>query len=147
MDTLENKASSAPLSTVGSSQSIADQLDSLRHMVTSIMVLVVIISGAFNIYLWRQVKYLRQDVSAYRPQAAGMVNEFERTIQPQMREFLVRVQEFGRAHPNDPTFTAIMNKYSISNLQFSNAPAGGSARVAPAPTQPAPAPAPAPAKK
>lgn len=127
MDNFENKPVSLPTT---SSASVEDQLDSLRHFVTSILVLVVIISGAFNIYLWRQVKYLRQDVAAYQPQATAVVSEFEK-LQPQMRDFLMRVQEFGRTHPNDPAFTAIMTKYRLGSLQFTNSasPASGSSAV------------------
>lgn len=117
METPENKpVFSAPLSTSQPTPArLEDQIDSLRHLVTSVLVLVIITSGAFNIYLWRQVKYLRQDVTAYRPQAVAVVSEFERTAQPQMRDFIVKVQDFSKAHPSDPAFNAIMAKFRLTN--------------------------------
>lgn len=127
MENFENK----PLTTAApttNATSLEEQIDSLRHLVTSLLVLVVIISGAFNIYLWRQVKYLRQDVVAYQPQATAVVSEFEK-LQPQMRDFLMRVQEFGRTHPSDPAFTAIMSKYRLDSVQFTNSAAAPSAQA------------------
>ncbi len=128
MENTENK----PILTspAGSNENLAEQVDALRHLVISMLVLVVIFTGAFNIYLWRQVKYLRQELSTVRPQATALVTEFQKTGQAQLNDFLQKCIEYGKAHPQDQTYAALMKKFHLDTLQFTNAPAA--APVAPA---------------
>lgn len=140
MENTENK----PILTspAGANESVTEQLDALRHLVISMLVLVVIFSGAFNIYLWRQVKYLRQELSTVRPQATALVTEFQKTGQAQLNDFLQKCVEYGKAHPQDQTYAALMKKFHLDTLQFTNAPA-----VAPAVPATSPATGAAPKKK
>ena len=50
----------------------AGQLQSLRHLIVSVLMLVLVISGTFNIYLWRQVPF--DSVRARAHQAPGGPN-------------------------------------------------------------------------
>jgi len=139
MEELEPKTVSEAKSSQGD---LAGQIESLRQMLTSVLVLVIVISGTLNIYLWRQVRYTRADLAAFRGQASALVGEFEQKSAPMMKEFFARLVEFDRSPRADEAFHAIMKKYGLSN--FTNAP---SAPPAQAPVAPATTPVQAPAKK
>ena len=91
------------------------ELESLRHLVLSTLVLVIILSGTFNIYLWRQLKYARADLTTMRPQANQIVGDYNKSF-PGMQEFMHRLTEFGRTNPD---FVPILAKYG---QQPTNAP-------------------------
>src|SRR5258705_4208832 len=101
MEDFENKQPVQP--TINDLQA---QLDSLRHMVISVLVLLIVVSGTFNLYLLRQVKYARLDLKGVRPQAAAMLEEYNRVNAPLMQEFLKKITEYSKTHPDfTPTFT------------------------------------------
>jgi hypothetical protein len=132
MDNLDTKLSASPDS------ALQEQVDSLRHLLTSALILLIIVSATFNLYLWRVVKNSRNDTAAFRIQTTQMLAEYERVQQPAMQDFVRRLVEFGRSPNSDETFAALLKKYGLSNLVAgTNAPA-----VAPvtAPTTGAPAP-------
>jgi hypothetical protein len=139
MDNLESKIESPSTPEQGD---LARQVESLRQMLISVLVLVIVISGTINVYLLRQVKYTRADLAAFRTQATQTVSEFEKISAPMLNQFLTSLSEFGKSPRADANFHAILKKYGLSN--FTNM-----APVAPAQTSTAPAttPVPAPTKK
>ena len=110
------------------------QFDALRHLVVSLLILVVVISGTLNIYLLRQWRTTSKDLAGIRPQAKQMVDEYQNKSGPFMNDFVQKITEYGRTHPD---FAPILAKYNLKPATPTNAPA----------TSPAPAPAPATAPK
>ena len=58
------------------------QFDELRHLIVSVLILVIVISGTLNIYLLRQWRSSSKDLAAIRPQAAQMIAEYQKVSGP-----------------------------------------------------------------
>lgn len=117
MDNLDTK-----LGTGSEFTTAQEQLDSLRRLLVSALILVIVVSGTFNIYLWRVVKNARTDTAAYRKQTTQMLAEYERVQQPAMQDFVRRLVEFGRTPAADEAFAALLRKYGLSTATNSTAP-------------------------
>ena len=104
MDTLDTKSPAQP-----DVNELQAQFDTLRHLVVSILILVVVMSGTLNIYLLRQVRDTTRELAGLRQQfaqmSAGYQNEF-----PWMQEILKRFTEYGQTHP---TFARIRTKFNL----------------------------------
>jgi hypothetical protein len=128
MDNLDNKT---PIQ--ANPNDLQAQYDELRHLVVSILILVIVISGTLNIYLLRQWRTASKDLAGIRPQAAQMIAEYQRVSAPLMTDFVKKITEYGRTHP---AFAPVLAKYGLK-------PAGATG-TAPATTPQQPA---APPKK
>jgi hypothetical protein len=115
MDNLDNKTSLQP-----NENQLQAQLDALRHLIVSILILVVMISGTLNIYLLRQWRSTSKDLAGVRPQAAQMVAEYQKVSGPLMTDFIKRITEYGRTHPD---FAPILAKYGLKPVTPTNPPA------------------------
>jgi hypothetical protein len=109
MENLDNKAS-VQLDPSPSAD-LQAQLDGLRNLIVSLLILIVVVSGTFNIYLLRQWRTTSKDLTAVRPQAAQIIGEYQQKSGPLMDDFLKKIIEYGRAHPD---FVPVLNKYNIS---------------------------------
>jgi hypothetical protein len=89
---------------------LRDQCDSLRQLVSSLMVLLVVVSGTFNLYLWRQVRFVRADLAGVRPQISQMLAEYNRVNAPVINDFVRKLADFGRVHSD---FAPILAKYGL----------------------------------
>jgi hypothetical protein len=103
--------------------------NALRQLVTSLLVLMIVVSGTLSLFLLRQVRYSSRDLEALRPQAMQLITEYQKTSGPAMDEFVKKITEYGQAHPD---FKPIMTAYGLDKTE-----AG--------PKPPAPTPGPAPA--
>ena len=126
MDDLLNKPVSQPISPQPDSE-IREQLESLRQLAISIMVLVLIVAGAFDLYLLRQVKYTSSELKSIQP----LIADFQKNRQPLMENFLRQLNQYGQTHPD---FNPILLKYNLKQ------PAPPSS-VTPAPSLTSPLPA------
>jgi hypothetical protein len=124
MDILDNKAPIQPVA-----NDLQAQYEALRHLVVSILILVIVISGTLNIYLLRQWRTASKDLAAIRPQAAQMFADYQRVSFPQINDFVKKVTDFGRTHAD---FVPILAKYGLKAAE----PTGS---VPPAATSPKPA--------
>jgi hypothetical protein len=106
MDNLEN-----PTSTQSEANDLQVQLESLRHLVVSVLILLIVISGTFTIYLLRQYRSTKLDLSIYGPQVKQVMTEYNRISVP-MNEFVKQIVEYGRTHPD---FTPVLSKYGIKS--------------------------------
>jgi hypothetical protein len=120
MDNLDNQT---PVQS--NANDLQAQFDGLRHLVVSILILVVVISGTLNIYLLRQWRTASKDLAAIRPQAAQMIAEYQRVSAPLMTDFVKKITEYGRTHPD---FAPILAKYGLKP--------GGATGAAPVTTPP-----------
>ena len=98
------------------------QIDSLRSLINTLLVLAIVISGTLNIYFLRQYRNAKTDLRAIRPQAIAMWTEYEKKSGPAMDEFVAKITQYGRTHAD---FAPIMEKY-----QLNKAPVTGGAPAA-----------------
>jgi len=115
MDNLDNKTSLQPVA-----NDLQEQFDALRHLVVSILILVIVISGTFNIYLLRQWRTASKDLAGIKPQAAQMIAEYQRVSGPLMTDFVKKITEYGRTHPD---FAPVLAKYGLKPGPTGAAPA------------------------
>ena len=115
MDNLDNKI---PLQ--AGDNDLQAQCDALRHLITSVLILVIVISGTLNIYLLRQWRTTSKDLAAIRPQAAQMIAEYQQKSGPLMNDFVNKITEYGRTHPD---FAPILAKYNIKPVAATGVPA------------------------
>jgi hypothetical protein len=132
MDTLDNKVPAQPVSA-----DWRDQFNSLRHLIVSLMVLLMVVSGTFNLYLWKRWRDVSRELDGVRPQAAQIaqaVANLQKVEVPAMQEFVRKMTEFGKTHPD---FAPILAKYSIRPAA-ATAPPAAAAPTAAAPVSAAP---------
>ena len=122
MDNLEDN-----LPTQSQPQPLPPQDDSLRHLVVSILVLVIVISGTLNVFFLRQAGAARQELDAIRPQVNAMMAQYQKTVGPAMEDFVGKLKGFARSNSD---FAPILNRH------FS-APGTPGPASAPAPAPPA----------
>ena len=120
MDNLDNQTPAQP-----NTNDLQAQCDALRHLIVSILILVIVISGTLNIYLLRQWRTASKDLAVIRPQATQMIAEYQRVSAPLMTDFVKKITEYGRTHPD---FAPVLIKYGFKP--------GGTTGTAPATTPP-----------
>jgi hypothetical protein len=105
------------------------KLDALNHLVISVLILLVVVSGTLTIYLLRQWSSTRKDLAAFRPMAAQVIGQYNnnREWNARMDGFVSKLTDYGRAHPN---FVPILMKYGINPAGPSATPAGAAAPAA-----------------
>jgi hypothetical protein len=123
MDNLDNKTPVQP-----DLSDLQAQYDALRHLIVSLMILVVVISGTLNIYLLRQWRSTSKDLTAIRPQATQMIAEFQKVSGPLMQDFVKKITDYGRAHPD---FVPVLAKYGLKPSTPTNPPPAAPATTAP----------------
>src|SRR6476646_3951893 len=84
--------------------------DSLQHLVISVLVLMIVVSGTLWIFLRWQVKYTSLELEGVRAQATNFIAAYEKTTKPAMDSFINKLADYGRTHPD---FAPIMTKYGI----------------------------------
>jgi len=114
MDNLDTPSPTQP-----GTNNLQAQVDTLRHLVVSILILVVVMSGTLNIYLLRQWRSTSRDLAAIRPQAAQMVAEYQNKSGPLMNDFVKKLAEYART---DPGFAPILAKYNLKPATPTNPP-------------------------
>ena len=113
MDNVDNKTPLQPVA-----NDLQAQCDALRHLVVSVLILVIVISGTLNIYLLRQWRSVSKDLAGIRPQAAQMIAEYQKVSGPLMNDFVKKITEYGRTHPD---FTPVLAKYGLKPTTPTNA--------------------------
>ena len=89
---------------------VRSDLEKIRQLLVSVLVLMFVISGTFNIYLARQVKSSRADVKGMTPQTQNMVADYQHRDGPAIERFITRMREFGQTHTD---FVPILAKYNL----------------------------------
>ena len=91
---------------------LREQYDALRHLVVSILVLAVVVSGTLTIYLLRQYKSTHGELIQFRPGAVQMINDYQKIRGPMQEQFVHKLIEYGKTHQD---FGPIVTKYGLSN--------------------------------
>lgn len=122
MDTFDNKT---PVQSGNSD--LQAQVEALQHLVNSVLILVVVLSGTLNIYFLRQWRTVSKDLAGVRPQASQMIAEYQKVSAPLMNDFVRRITDYGRTHPD---FAPILAKYNLKPATTTNTPAAPASRPA-----------------
>ena len=96
------------------------QLEDLRHLVISVLILMVVVSGTLSVFLLRHWTQTRRDLAAYRIEASMLVDAYNKQAGPQMDAFIEKLKEYGRTHPE---FAPILARYGIAPTASAGAPA------------------------
>lgn len=97
-------------SAVENSEDLQAQVTSLRQQLWTLLVLLVVVSGAFTIFLTAQVKFASNDLRDMQQ----IVDQGK-----SMDVFLQKLVEYSRTHPD---FVPILTKYGITPTANSPAP-------------------------
>ena len=114
MDSFEN-----PPSNPSELAELKSQCASLRQTLGGLLLLVIVISGTFNIYLWRQFRMTQADLKVRRPQVGQLLTNYQRITVPRFNDFLKKLSEYEKTHPD---FTYIMTKYNLKPTGITGAP-------------------------
>ena len=125
MDNLDNKSPIQPDAT-----DMQAELDALRHLVVSILILLIVVSGTLSIYLLRQWRTTSKELTAIRPQVAQMVGVYQKDEAPWMQDILKKFSDYGLKHPD---YMPILAKYHIKPGAATGAPPAAATSPAPAP--------------
>ncbi len=121
MDNNELPLNSAPASQPGAGD-LQAQIDSLRSLVNTMLILLIVVSGTLNIYFWRQFRSSKADLNTISQTALPAINEYTSKGGPAIDEFLRKVVDYGKTHPD---FAPIMTKYQLNQYRPpTNQPAG-----------------------
>src|SRR5689334_2936004 len=89
---------------------LREQFEALRHLVVSILVLLIVVCGTLDVYLLRQRNTTRKDLKAIAPQAMNIINTYQQGQGAWIDDFIRKVSEYGRTHTD---FAPIMTKYGL----------------------------------
>ena len=98
------------------------EVESLRQVIVSVLVLLVVVSGTLNLYFWRQFRNTKAELNVMRPQAPQMAAEIAG-----MQDLLRKAIEYGRTHPD---FMPILAKYNLKPAGTTGAPPASAASPA-----------------
>lgn len=104
MDNFDN-----PTPTTTDTHDLQAQCDALRQLIVSVLILLIVISGTFTIYLLRQYRTTNADLAVAEPQFKTEMAQFSR-VDAFMNEFVQKLVEYSRTHPE---FTPVLTKYGI----------------------------------
>ncbi len=104
-------------------EQLRQQIDTLHHLVVSILILLVVISGTFTIYLLRQWQSARKDLASIKPNTTISIAAYNNGEAAKMDAFISRLVDYGKTHAD---FRPILLKYSLIQTT-------GAAPAAPAP--------------
>jgi hypothetical protein len=109
-----NGAENSPSPEKNTSQ-LKKELDSLRTMFVTTVVVLIVFSGAVNLYLLSQVRTVNKEL--HREQK--MVEDFKSKELPNINAFISKLQSFSKTHPD---INPILAKYGLlptTNSMFS----------------------------
>ena len=86
------------------------QCDSLRQMVSSLLIVLILVSGTLSIFLLRQWRFTKAQIELMTPQASQIITEFNKNF-PVMQDFVRKLNEYGKTHPD---FAPIVTKYRLT---------------------------------
>src|SRR5260370_3244943 len=89
---------------------LREQCDSLQSLVSSLLLILIVISGTLTIFLLRQWRFAKSEVDVLTPQGTQIAIEYTNSY-PQSQDVLTKLTEYGRTHPD---FAPIVLKYRLN---------------------------------
>lgn len=100
--------------TAGGTEAVAEvlqaQVNSLRTLLTCTWLALIILSLGVNIFIWRQMSLVRQQLD----ESSRVVADYHRVTEPRIRELLGKLEVFAAANRD---FQPIFSKYVPSRPQ------------------------------
>jgi len=121
MDNIQNPTPTPAQPESNESSELSAQLQSLHHLVTSLIVLLLIVSGTLSIFLYRQWKFTKNELDAIRPTASQVIGNYQHGTGQAMDEFVKRMADYSRTHPD---FAPIATKYRLNEISATPAKPG-----------------------
>ena len=91
---------------------LQEQCNRLQQLVSSLLLVMIVISGTLSIFLLRQYRFVKAELDALTPQAAQI--SIEQTNYAAIAQDLGRkLAEYGRTHQD---FAPIAAKYHLNDL-------------------------------
>lgn len=127
-------AQPAPQQSPSSAEDLTRVVAKLQVQLQAALVLMIMVTGALNLYLLRQYVALRKDVQRLAPQVGQMMEIYNKATVPLARVFLGHLAEYARQHPD---FQPILDRYRIQVGPGTAAPPAGLQAPAQGATNPA----------
>ena len=115
MDDLNPTSPSTTSSSNSELTELKEQFAQLRNQTHNLRIAQLIVALAVAGFFWVEVWRNGQALKVMRPQAA-QVDEVTKKQTPAINEFVKRLAEFGRAHPD---FVPVLTKYGIPTTNTS----------------------------
>ena len=96
------------------SSSLQKELDSLRTMFITTLVVLIVFSGAVNLYLLSQVRTVNKELQREQK----IVENFKTTELPNITTFISSLQTFSKTHPDIYPILAKYNLLPTTNSMF-----------------------------
>jgi hypothetical protein len=109
------------------------ELESVRQLIQSVLILTIVVSGTLNIFLYREFKSAKTDAKVWSEQMRALEYNYLNSDGPTVEKFWQKLIEYGRANPE---FLPVLNKYGVG------VPGPAPSQAAPTSASPAPVPAP-----
>jgi hypothetical protein len=127
MNTLENQPS--PQSQL---DALREEYDSLRQLVSTLLLVLLLVSGTLTIFLGRQWRFTKNEIEMLTPQASQILTDYNRNV-PLMQDFVRKLNDYGQTHTD---FAPIVAKYRLADaLGKPNASQATNASLPAAPSQ------------
>src|SRR2546426_5239852 len=85
-------------------ESLQRELQTLRALVQAIIVVLIVLSGSVDIFIWKQVITVRHEIDERRK----FVEDYEKNGVPLMNDFVTKLQAFTKTNAD---FAPILMKY------------------------------------
>ena len=95
---------------------LAAQLKAAQRQITNLLILLLVVSGTFSIFLWQQVHHdrLNLDMLAQQErqmaQAQQVIDNYNDQAVPAMSRFFQQLNEYAKSHPD---VLPILMKYGL----------------------------------
>ncbi len=86
--------------------------ESLRHLITFVLLMLIVVSGTLNMLLLRQWRWAQADLLAVRQQGSALITDYKKNGEPVINGFVGKLVEFSQTHPD---FNPILVKYGIKS--------------------------------
>lgn len=88
------------------------QTEQLQQLVSSLLLILIVVSGTLSVFLLRQWRFVKAELSAVQPAAAQMMAEYTNSYNF-TQDFAKKLAEYGRTHPD---FSNIAAKYNLNSV-------------------------------
>jgi hypothetical protein len=120
MDDIENKTVSTPAL---DTPDLREEIESLRHLIGSMLILLVVVSGTLTIFLLREMKNTSGQLEAFRPGATNMIAIYQKQQAPVMDDFINKIKQYGQTHKDfDPILVRWGLKSTAPTAPLTGAP-------------------------
>ncbi len=87
------------------------QYNQLQNLVSSLLLVLIVISGTLTVFLLRQWRFVKADVEAVTPQVAQLEMQYTNNY-ALSQDFVKKLAQYGQTHPD---FKYIVDKYRLND--------------------------------